>query len=91
MTNAKGTPLQAARAYAAEHPEWEGELVVKSRRKSRAGRTEQYNRAWVRDGRAALIQTTWIGGRINGQCVACGHVFPEAVLGEALRRFGKYL
>lgn len=76
----KVTPLQAARAYAAEHPEYEGKIeVVVLRPKGRGGWgvTRNTSTAWARDGQVSLskhcghpIYPSW-----NGHCVACGRIF----------------
>lgn len=84
------TPLQAARAYAEAHPEFEGEVRVITTR-ARAGgcwgykstdRTQHTHRAWVVGGRAALIK---ILRGTNGPCRACGRIVLEPVLRDAYR------
>ena len=81
------TPLQAARQYAAAHPEFEGEVrVTMWRPRGRGGRrgyTRQTSRVWVTGGRAALIKSLW---RKNGPCQACGQIVLEPLLVDAYRR-----
>lgn len=90
MTKDKMTPLQAARRYAAEHPEFEGEVDVTTLRpKGRGGRlglTRQTNRVWVAGGRAALHKSLWNTDAGNGYCRSCGRVYTDPVLVQAYRR-----
>ena len=81
----KLTPLQAARQYAAEYPDFEGEVnVISLRSKSRRrGHTQQTSRVWVAGGRAALIKS--LRGK-NGPCRACGRIVLDPVLVDAFRR-----
>lgn len=91
MTKSKVTPLQAARAWAAEHPDFEGEVRVTTTRTRAGGRwgwrsstpTQQTSRVWVAGGRAALNKS--LRGK-NGPCYACGQIVLEPVLRDAYRR-----
>lgn len=62
-----------------------GMSSLQAARRGREGSPYQILRFWARDGRAARIQLSWVGGRINGQCVACGHIFLGRVLIEGYR------
>lgn len=84
----KVTPLQAARQYAAEHPEFEGAIdVTVLRPKGRDGWGVARNtvRAWARDGRAALRTSARKVYEWNGYCRTCGRVYLEPVIGTAYR------
>ena len=82
------TPLAAARAFAAEHPDFEGRINVKVLRPSGRGGWKGFARhtvtAWVRDGQAALRKELREGNveawPWNGHCVACGRIHLEPVL-----------
>lgn len=84
------TPLQAARAYAAEHPDFEGEVRVTTMREraggrwgwKSTGRTQYTARVWVADGRAALVKSLHAK---NGPCRACGRIVLEPVLRDVYR------
>jgi hypothetical protein len=81
----KNTPLQAGRAYAAEHPEFEGQLLVKTQRRKTGrwgGAAHQYSGVWVAGGQAALVKSLHVK---NGPCYACGRVCTDPVLDTAYR------
>ena len=87
----KVTPLQAARAYAAEHPEFEGAIdvtVLRPKGRGGWGTTKNTARVWAREGKAALSKhprrsfSIWMW---NGHCQACGRVHLEPVLGQVYR------
>ena len=88
--NDKTTPLQAGRAYAAEHPEFEGRIevtVVRPKGRGGWGVTRNTSTAWARDGQAVLskhcghpIYPSW-----NGHCVACGRIFLTPALAAVWR------
>jgi hypothetical protein len=83
----KTTPLQAARAYAAEHPEFEGRIevtVLRPKGRGGWGVMKQSVTAWARDGQAALARRVRIydeqtrrkvWGPWNGHCSVCGRVY----------------
>ena len=81
------TPLQIARRYAAEHPSFEGEVRVMTMTR----RTRYF---YASGGRAARVMRLHRNGRINGQCAACGRVYPQPVLANGYgpdRRAGQPL
>lgn len=88
--NNRMTPLQAARAYAAEHPEFEGKIkvtVIRPKGRGGWGTMKQTVTAYARGGQAALSKHRGhpIYPSRNGQCQACGRVFLTTWLTKAWR------
>lgn len=89
-TNAT-TPLQAARAYAEAHPEFEGKIevdVLRPKGKGGWGVMRQAVTAWVAGGKAVLSKSQRLDLLIwvrNGHCAACGRVWLEPALATVYR------
>lgn len=85
------TPLQAARAYAEAHPEFEGKIevdVLRPKGKGGWGVMRQTVTAWAREGKAVLSRRERLDVLIwthNGHCAACGRVYLEPALATVYR------